>query len=124
MPVVRDADKKAIRDIAQETTDLAERARSKRLRPEEYRDGCMTVTNLGMFGIRSFIPIVNPGESTILGLGTIEDRVVARQGNIEIRKVMTLTLAADHRLVDGAVGAQFLETVRDLLEDPQRLAKD
>jgi pyruvate dehydrogenase E2 component (dihydrolipoamide acetyltransferase) len=83
----------------------------------------MTVTNLGMFGIRSFIPIVNPGESTILGLGMIEDRVVARQGTIEIRKVMTLTLAADHRLVDGAVGAQFLETVRDALEAPGQLAE-
>ena len=123
VPVVREADKKSLRQIAAETADLAARARANRLRPDEYQDGCMTVTNLGMFGIRSFIPIVNPGESTILGLGMIEDRVVARQGNIEIRKVMTLTLAADHRLVDGAVGAQFLETVRDALEAPGQLAE-
>ena len=121
VPVVREADKKSLRQVAAETADLAARARANRLRPDEYQDGCMTVTNLGMFGIRSFIPIVNPGESTILGLGMIEDRVVARQGTIEIRKVMTLTLAADHRLVDGAVGAQFLETIRDALEAPQKL---
>jgi pyruvate dehydrogenase E2 component (dihydrolipoamide acetyltransferase) len=121
VPVVCEADKKSVRQIAAETADLAARARANRLRPDEYQDGCMTITSLGMFGIRSFIPIVNPGESTILGLGMIEDRVVARQGTIEIRKVMTLTLAVDHRLVDGAVGAQFLETVRDLLEAPQKL---
>jgi len=121
VPVVREADKKSLRQVAAETADLAARARANRLRPDEYQDGCMTVTNLGMFGIRSFIPIVNPGESTILGLGMIEDRVVARQGTIGIRKVMTLTLAADHRLVDGAVGAQFLETIRDALEAPQKL---
>jgi len=123
VPVVREADKKSLRQVAAETADLAARARANRLRPDEYQDGCMTVTNLGMFGIRSFIPIVNPGESTILGLGMIEDRVVARQGAIGIRKVMTLTLAADHRLVDGAVGAQFLETVRDALEAPGQLAE-
>jgi len=123
VPVVREADKKSLRQVAAETADLAARARANRLRPGEYQDGCMTVTNLGMFGIRSFIPIVNPGESTILGLGMIEDRVVARQGTIEIRKVMTLTLAADHRLVDGAVGAQFLETIRDALEAPGQLAE-
>jgi pyruvate dehydrogenase E2 component (dihydrolipoamide acetyltransferase) len=123
VPVVREADKKSLRQVAAETADLAARARANRLRPDEYQDGCMTVTNLGMFGIRSFIPIVNPGESTILGLGMIEDRVVARQGTIEIRKVMTLTLAADHRLVDGAVGAQFLETIRDALEAPAPLVE-
>jgi len=123
VPVVREADKKSLRQIAAETTDLAERARSKRLRPEEYQDGCMTISNLGMFGVRSFLPIVNPGESTILGLGLIEERVVSQQGKIEVRQMMTLILSADHRLVDGAVGARFLETVRDLLESPQPLAK-
>jgi pyruvate dehydrogenase E2 component (dihydrolipoamide acetyltransferase) len=123
VPVVREVDKKSLRQVAAETADLAARARANRLRPDEYQGGCMTVTNLGMFGIRSFIPVVNPGESTILGLGMIEDRVVARQGTIEIRKVMTLTLAADHRLVDGAVGAQFLETIRDALEAPGQLAE-
>jgi pyruvate dehydrogenase E2 component (dihydrolipoamide acetyltransferase) len=123
VPVVREADKKSVRQVAAETADLAARARANRLRPDEYQDGGMTITSLGMFGIRSFIPIVNPGESTVLGLGMIEDRVVARQGNIEIRKMMTLTLAVDHRLVDGSVGAQFLETIRDVLEAPGQLAE-
>jgi len=123
VPVVRDADKKLLREIAAETADLAERARSKRLRPEEYQDGCMTISNLGMFGVRSFIPIVNPGESAILGLGLIEERVVSRQGKIDVRQIMTLTLSADHRLVDGAVGARFLETIRDALEAPAQLAE-
>jgi len=121
VPVVRNVDRKDLATVNRESGDLAERARSRRLRPEEYQDGCMTVTNLGMFGIKSFIPVVNPGESTILGLGLIEDRVVSRQGGIHVRKMMTLTLAVDHRLVDGAVGAQFLEMIRDALEAPQGL---
>jgi len=123
VPVVRDADAKGLRQIARETADLARRARSKRLVPDEYRDGCMTVTNLGMFGVRNFIPVVNPGESCILGLGVIQDRVVCRQGDVQVRRMMTMTLSVDHRLVDGAVGGQFLERVRDLLESPQSLAE-
>ncbi len=123
VPVVRDADAKDLRRIARETADLAQRARSKRLTPDEYQDGCMTVTNLGMFGIRDFIPVVNPGESCIMGVGVIQDRVVFRQGGIQVRQMMTITLAVDHRIVDGAVAAQFLEAVRDLLESPQPLAK-
>jgi pyruvate dehydrogenase E2 component (dihydrolipoamide acetyltransferase) len=83
----------------------------------------MTISNLGMFGIKSFIPVVNPGESTILGLGMIADRVVFRQGGIQVRKIMALTLSVDHRLVDGAMGAQFLEYLRDALEAPQRLVE-
>ena len=120
-PVVRDVDRKPLRQIAAESADLVQRARTKKLLPEEYQGASMTLSNLGMFGIKSFIPIVNPGESVILGLGVTEDRVICRQGNIQIRKMMTLTLAADHRLVDGAVGAQFLETIRDALEIPQKL---
>jgi len=123
VPVVRDADAKDLRQIARETADLAQRARSKRLTPDEYQDGCMTLTNLGVFGIRDFIPVVNPGESCIMGVGVIQDRVVFRQGGIQVRKMMTITLAVDHRIVDGAVAAHFLETVRDLLESPQPLVK-
>ena len=123
VPVIRDVDKKSVLQIARETADLAERARSKRLRPDEYQGGCMTVSNLGMYGIRSFIPIVNPGESVILGLGVIEERPVCRQGKICVRQMMTLVLSADHRLVDGAVGARFLETIRDALEAPQKLVE-
>jgi len=123
VPVVRSADAKALRQISAEAADLTERARSKKLLPEEYQGGCMTISNLGMFGIRSFIAVVNPGESTVMGLGMIEDRVVCRQGGIQVRKMMTLTLSVDHRLVDGAVGAQFLEAIRDLLEAPTKLVE-
>jgi len=120
-PVVRDVGQKPLRQIAAESADLVQRARTKKLLPEEYQGASMTLSNLGMFGVKSFIPIVNPGESVILGLGMTEDRVVCRQGSIQIRKMMTLSLAVDHRLVDGAVGAQFLETIRDALEIPQKL---
>ena len=123
VPVVRSVDTKTLRQIAAETSDLAQRARSKRLTPDEYQDGCLTVTNLGMFGIRNFIAVVNPGESCILGLGVIQERVVFRQGGIQVRHMMTMTLSVDHRIVDGAVGAQFLEMIRDLLEAPQKLAE-
>jgi pyruvate dehydrogenase E2 component (dihydrolipoamide acetyltransferase) len=121
VPVVRNVDRKTIRQVSAESANLTERARTRKLGPDEYQGGCMTVSNLGMYGIRSFIAIVNPGESTILGLGTVEDRVVFRQGGIQVRKVMALTLSADHRLVDGMQGAQFLEVIRDGLEAPQRL---
>ena len=123
VPVVRSVDAKPLRQVSVEAADLTERARSKKLRPEEYQGGCMTISNLGMFGIKSFIPVVNPGESSILGLGMIADRVVFRQGGIQVRKIMALTLSVDHRLVDGAMGAQFLEYLRDALEAPQRLVE-
>ena len=124
VPVVRHADAKTLREIARETADFARRARSKKLVPNEYRDGCMTVSNLGMFGIRNFVPVVNPGESSILGLGVIQDRVVYCQGDVRVRKMMSMTLSVDHRLVDGAVGAPFLEMIRDLLEAPRKLAAE
>jgi len=110
-------------DIANESRSLVEKARSKRLLPEEYEGGAMTVSNLGMFGIKHFIPVVNPGESCILGLGIIEERVVVQQGGIHIRQMMTMAMACDHRLIDGAVGARFLERIRDLLEYPAGLEK-
>jgi len=123
VPVVRNIDRKSLAQVAAEAAGLVERARSKRLQPDEYQGGCLTISNLGMYGIRSFIPVVNPGESTILGLGMIEDRVVFRQGSIRVRKIMTLVLAVDHRIVDGAVGAQFLEAIRDALEAPAKLVE-
>ena len=123
VPVVKNVDKKPLRDICVEAGDLATRARTKRLRPDEFQGGCLTVSNLGMYGIRSFIPVVNPGESTILGLGMVDDRVVFRQGGIQVRKIMAMTLAVDHRLIDGAVGAQFLEAIRDGLEAPAKLVE-
>jgi pyruvate dehydrogenase E2 component (dihydrolipoamide acetyltransferase) len=123
VPVVKNIERKNLQQVADDSRALIEKARNKKLLPEEYEGGCMTISNLGTFGVKHFIPIVNPGESCILGLGTIEDRVVVRQGGIHIRKIMTMTLAADHRLVDGAVGARFLERIRDMLENPTCLEK-
>jgi len=123
VPVVRNADNKTLLEINREAVSLLEKARNKRLVPDEYQGGSMTISNLGMFGIKSFIPIVNPGESCILGLGMIGDRAVVYRGEISVRKVMTMSLAVDHRIVDGAVGAQFLEAVKDQLESPAELAK-
>jgi len=123
VPVVRNVDQKGLEQVAAEAAGLVERARGRKLQPHEYQNGCMTISNLGMYGIRSFIPVVNPGESSILGLGLIADRVVFRQGGIQVRKILALTLSVDHRLVDGAMGAQFLEVIRDALEAPQRLVE-
>jgi pyruvate dehydrogenase E2 component (dihydrolipoamide acetyltransferase) len=123
VPVVKNVERKTLREVAAASRQLTEKARGKKLLPDEYEGGCMTVSNLGMFGVKHFVPIVNPGESCILGVGLVEDRVVVRQGGIHLRKMTTLTLAADHRLIDGAVGAKFLERIRDLLEQPAELEK-
>jgi pyruvate dehydrogenase E2 component (dihydrolipoamide acetyltransferase) len=121
-PVIRDADRKPIGDLARETRALAERARQKKLQPAEYSGGSATVSNLGMFGVREFVAIVNPPESVILAVGTTEKRpvVVTRDGrdSIEIARRMTLTLSCDHRVVDGVLGAKLLGEVVKLLEKP------
>jgi pyruvate dehydrogenase E2 component (dihydrolipoamide acetyltransferase) len=123
VPVVKNIERKNLAQVAVETKQLVEKARNKKLLPSEYEGGCMTISNLGMFGVKHFIAIVNPGESCILGLGAIEERVVVRQGGIHIRRMMTLTMALDHRLIDGAPGAKFTERIRDLLENPAELEK-
>ena len=122
VPVVRNADGLALAEAAAASKDLITKARSKRLTPGECEGGCLTVTNLGMFDVESFLPIINPGESAILGLGKIADTPVVVNGEIVVRAVMSVTLSADHRVVDGAVGATFLKRVKDLLEEPQELA--
>lgn len=123
VPVVKNLERKNLLEVAAESRSLVDKARGKRLMPDEYEGGGMTVSNLGQFGIKHFIPIVNPGESCILGLGIIEDRPVILQGGIHIRKMMTMALACDHRLIDGAVGARFLERVRNLLQSPAELER-
>src|SRR5262249_54515886 len=120
--VGRDADIKSIGTLARETRSLAERARAKKLKPEEFAGGSATVSNLGMFGIREFVAIINPPESVILAVGTTEKRAVvveSEEGDtIEVRRRMTLTLSCDHRVVDGVLGAKLLGEVKKLLEKP------
>jgi len=120
-PIVRDADRKGLADLSRELRDLGERARERRLRPEEYQGGTLTVSNLGMYGIRSLLPILNPPQSCILGAGAAEPRPVARDGAVVVRTIMTCTLSADHRALDGATGAELLTALRRGLEDPLSL---
>jgi pyruvate dehydrogenase E2 component (dihydrolipoamide acetyltransferase) len=120
-PLVRDADQKGLADIAAEVRELAERAKKKSLKPEEYTGGSITVSNLGMFGIDSFIAVINPPHAAILAVGKVEPKVVVRDDEMVIRKMMSVTLSGDHRVIDGAVGAQFLQELKSLLERPLRL---
>jgi pyruvate dehydrogenase E2 component (dihydrolipoamide acetyltransferase) len=121
-PVVRDADLKSIGTLARETKALAERARAKKLQPAEFSGGSATVSNLGMFGVRDFVAIINPPESVILAVGTTEKRpvVIEKDGRDEIviARRMTMTLSCDHRVVDGVLGAKLLAEIVKLLEKP------
>lgn len=120
-PVVRDAHQKGLAELSQEIRELAARAKKKTLRPEEYSGGSITVSNLGMFGIDSFIAILNPPQAAILAVGKVEPKVVVRDNAMVIRQMMSVTLSGDHRVIDGAVGAQYLAELRLLLEHPLRL---
>ncbi len=123
VPVLRDADRKTPAELARLRVQLVERARSGQLTSEEMNGGTFTVTNLGMFDIDGFTPIVNPPEAAILGVGRVVEKVVVHQGKIAQRWMMTLSLTIDHRLVDGAPGAAFLQTIKGLLETPGPLAE-
>ena len=120
-PNVRDADQKGLAEIGEEVRALAERAKKKALKPEEYTGGSITVSNLGMFGIDSFIAVINPPQAAILAVGKVEPKVVVRDNQMVIRQMMSITLSGDHRVIDGAVGAQYLQELRGLLEHPLRL---
>ncbi|MCI0434812.1 MAG: pyruvate dehydrogenase complex dihydrolipoamide acetyltransferase [Gemmatimonadetes bacterium] len=117
-PVVRDANLKGIVEIAAEVRELAGRAREKRLKPEEYTGATFSISNLGMFGIEEFTAIINPPEPGILAIGSVAERVVVEHGEMVIRSRMRVTMSCDHRVIDGATGARFLQTLRDYLEEP------
>ena len=117
-PVVRDADRKGLAEIAAETRDLAGRAREKKLSPDEFDGATFTTSNLGMFGIESFTSIINPPNACILAIGAIREEPVVRDGQIVVGSRMKLTLSCDHRVVDGAKGAAFLTDVKAMLEEP------
>jgi pyruvate dehydrogenase E2 component (dihydrolipoamide acetyltransferase) len=120
-PIVRDADVKRVREIAVEVRELAGRAREKKLKPEEYTGATFSISNLGMFGIVEFTALINPPEAAILAIGAVEEKVVAENGEMVVRPRMRLTMSCDHRVVDGAMGAKFLQTVRELIEDPMMM---
>lgn len=117
-PIVRAADTKSVAVLNRELRDLAERARNGKLKPEDYSGGTCTISNLGMFGITSLYPIVNPPQACILGLGAVEERAVVRDHALQVGRMMTCTLSADHRALDGATGAELLSAFRQFIEDP------
>ncbi|MCY1034421.1 pyruvate dehydrogenase complex dihydrolipoamide acetyltransferase [Corallococcus sp. BB11-1] len=120
-PIIRDADLKGLQTISAESRDMAERARKRALKPAEYTGGSLTVSNLGMYGIDQFIAVINPPQSAILAVGAVAEKAVARDGQVVVRKVMTVTLSGDHRVIDGATGAEYLRELKGLLEHPTRL---
>ena len=117
-PILRKAEQKGLAEIAQEAKDLAERARNRKLKPEEFQGGTFSISNLGMFGIRQFGSIINPPQGAILSVGAGEARAVVRDGQVIIRTLMTVTLTCDHRVIDGAIGARWLAAFRALIEEP------
>jgi len=117
-PIIRQADTKGLATISREMKDLAGRARAGKLKPEEFQGGTFTVSNLGMFGIKSFGSIINEPQGAILSVGAGEKRPVVRGNELAVATVMTVTLTCDHRVVDGATGARWLAAFKPLIEDP------
>ncbi|HEX8685373.1 MAG TPA: dihydrolipoamide acetyltransferase family protein, partial [Pyrinomonadaceae bacterium] len=117
-PVVRSANTKSVGQISREVKELAARARERKLAPEEYTGATFSVSNLGMFGIDEFTALINPPEACILAVGAVTPRPVVRDGEVVVRQLMRVTLSCDHRVVDGATGAKFLQTLKKILENP------
>ncbi len=117
-PIIQRAEQKGLAEIALEAKDLAERARTRKLKPEEFQGGTFSISNLGMFGIRQFGSIINPPQGAILSVGAGEARAVIRDGQVVARTLMTVTLTCDHRVIDGAIGARWLAAFRALIEEP------
>ena len=117
-PVVRAANQKSLSEIAQEVRELAERARARKLVPEEYTGASFSISNLGMFGIDEFTAIINPPEAAILAVGSVSAKPVVRDEQIVARQMMRVTMSCDHRVIDGATGAKFLQTFKKILENP------
>ncbi len=121
VPVVRNADYKSLSAIAAEVKDLGGKAKTKKLQPSDWEGNTFTISNLGMFGIEEFTAIINPPDACIMAVGGIKQIPVVKNGNIQIGNVMKVTLSCDHRVVDGAVGSAFLQTFKNLLENPVRI---
>jgi pyruvate dehydrogenase E2 component (dihydrolipoamide acetyltransferase) len=121
VPVVKFADNKTISHISAEVKELADKAKNKKLAPNEFEGSTFTISNLGMFGIDQFTAIINPPESCILAVGAAKETVIVENGQMKVANIMKVTLSCDHRSVDGAVGSAFLQTLKDMLENPVRL---
>ena len=117
-PVVRAADVKSLLEIAGEVRELAERARARRLKPEEYTGATFSISNLGMFGIDEFTAVINPPEGAILAVGAMAPSPIVKENEVVIRQTMRVTMSCDHRVIDGAIGAQFLRTFKQIMENP------
>ncbi|MFW5992200.1 MAG: dihydrolipoamide acetyltransferase family protein [Halanaerobiaceae bacterium] len=121
VPVIKEANKISLLELGKYRKKLVKKTREERITVEELEGGTFTISNLGMFGIKGFYPIINPPQAGILAVGKIEERVVAEKGKIGIEPMMDIRLAADHRVLDGVEGAKFLMSVKELLEDPDQL---
>ena len=121
VPAIMDCGGKSLRDISVASKDLADRARNGTLRPQEYTGGTFAISNLGMFGVSSFVAIIHPPQTAVLAVGTVAKKPVVRDDEIAVAQMMTATLSADHRVVDGAEGAEFIVDVKRLLESPLSL---
>jgi len=117
-PIIRAADQKSLSEIAGEVRELAGRARERKLKPEEYMGASFSISNLGMFGIDEFTAVINPPEGAILAIGAMSPKPVVRNDEIVVRQMMRVTMSCDHRLIDGATGAKFLQTFKKILENP------
>ena len=117
-PIIRAAQTKGLAQIAKETKDLAARARAGKLAPQEFQGGTFSVSNLGMFGIKTFSSIINEPQGAIMSVGAGEQRPVVKNGQLAIATVMSVTLTCDHRVVDGAIGAEFIQAFKAFIDDP------
>jgi pyruvate dehydrogenase E2 component (dihydrolipoamide acetyltransferase) len=121
VPVIRKADGKDLAEISSELKSLAETARAGKLIPQQYEGGSITISNLGTYGVDYFLPIINPPEACIIGVGAIADQVIPRDGSTTVEPIMKVSLSADHRVVNGAEAAEFFRTLKGLMEEPSRL---
>jgi pyruvate dehydrogenase E2 component (dihydrolipoamide acetyltransferase) len=121
VPVIRFADQLSLTQISNQAKSLGQRAKNKELQPKDWEGNTFTISNLGMFGIDEFTAIINPPDACILAVGGIKETVIVKDGQMKVGNVMKVTLSCDHRVVDGAVGSAFLQTLKGLLEDPVRI---
>ena len=119
--MIRDAHGKGVTQIAQEVKELAGRAREKKLKPEEYTGATFSISNLGMFGIEEFTAVINPPEAAIIAVGAVAEKPTVIDGQVAVRQRMRMTMSCDHRVIDGATGAAFLQTLSSYLEDPMMM---